>query len=121
MQTFAINTLGCKVNQYESRQIRHFLQSLKLNYVPSPTEADLVVIHTCCVTQTASAKSRQYIRKAQKSNPEATANILVACARAVSRMDTKPIAWPPGAYTMLDIPPAYFSPRSRDELLKDSM
>ena len=69
MKTFTINTLGCKVNQYESRQIRHFLHCLKLDYVPSSAEADLVVIHTCCVTHTASAKSRQYIRKARKSNP----------------------------------------------------
>ena len=71
MRTFAINTLGCKVNQYESQQIRHFLQCLELDFVPSPAEADLVIVHTCCVTHTASSKSRQYIRKARKSNPAA--------------------------------------------------
>lgn len=71
MKTFTINTLGCKVNQYESQQIRHFLHCLKLDFTPSPAKADLVVIHTCCVTQTASAKSRQCIRKARKSNPVA--------------------------------------------------
>ncbi len=52
------------------------------------------------------------------SNPEATGNILVACARAAHRLvkDNRI-----GAFTMLDIPPAYYNPRTRDELLKDFM
>ncbi len=70
MKTFSINTLGCKVNQYESQQIRELLEQLGLSKVDSPTEPDLVVINTCCVTHTASAKSRQYIRKAQKRSPD---------------------------------------------------
>ncbi|MHC4461646.1 MAG: tRNA (N(6)-L-threonylcarbamoyladenosine(37)-C(2))-methylthiotransferase MtaB [Planctomycetota bacterium] len=84
MKTFSINTLGCKVNQYESQQIRELLEQLGLNQVdPAPIKhrltsqrcgtkkPDLVVINTCCVTHTASAKSRQYIRKAQKLSPDA--------------------------------------------------
>jgi len=71
MKTFSINTLGCKVNQYESQQIREFLEQLGLRQVDSSTEPDLVVINTCCVTHTASAKSRQYIHKAQKRSPNA--------------------------------------------------
>ena len=79
ISTFSINTLGCKVNQYEGQQIRELLEQLGLAQVdlmaqdaagrrdtPKP---DLVVVNTCCVTHTASAKSRQYIRKAQKLNP----------------------------------------------------
>lgn len=71
MRTFAISTLGCKVNQYESRQIREFLEQLGLHKATSPSKSDLVVVHTCCVTHTASSKSRQYIRQAQKQNPDA--------------------------------------------------
>jgi threonylcarbamoyladenosine tRNA methylthiotransferase MtaB len=72
MKTFAINTIGCKVNQYESQQIRELLERLGLNQVgTSQTEPDLIVINTCCVTLSASAKSRQHIRKAQKLNPNA--------------------------------------------------
>lgn len=79
ISTFSINTLGCKVNQYEGQQIRELLEQLGLAQVdlmaldaadrrdaPKP---DLVVVNTCCVTHTASAKSRQYIHKAQKLNP----------------------------------------------------
>ena len=76
MRTFAINTLGCKVNQYESQQIRELLEQLGLNRREDADKADLVVINTCCVTHTASAKSRKYIRRAQKLSPGA---VIIAC------------------------------------------
>jgi len=72
MTTFSIDTLGCKVNQYESQQIRELLERLGLKQVQTSEKPDLVVINTCCVTQTASAKSRQYVRKAQKLSPDST-------------------------------------------------
>ena len=77
MKTFAIDTLGCKVNQYESQQIRELLERLGLEQVETyETEPDLVVINTCCVTISASAKSRQHIRKAQKLRPDAVIVVL---------------------------------------------
>jgi threonylcarbamoyladenosine tRNA methylthiotransferase MtaB len=71
MQTFAINTLGCKVNQYEAQQIIKFLTGCNLIYIQDFKSADLIIIHTCCVTHIASAKSRQLVRKAEKQNPNA--------------------------------------------------
>jgi diaminopimelate dehydrogenase len=53
-----------------------------------------------------------------ESNPEATGNILVAHARAASRLKQEEKS---GAFTILDIPAAYLSPRSREELLRDFM
>lgn len=77
MKTFSINSLGCKVNQYESEQIRELLENHGLVPLNNLSQtADLVVVNTCCVTLTASGKSRQYIRKAQKLNPNA---IIVVC------------------------------------------
>ncbi|RKY08534.1 MAG: tRNA (N(6)-L-threonylcarbamoyladenosine(37)-C(2))-methylthiotransferase MtaB [Planctomycetota bacterium] len=76
MKTFTINTLGCKVNQYESRQISQLLTSYGLKQAPHTQCADLVVVNTCCVTHIASAKSRQSIRKAQKTAKNAI--VLVA-------------------------------------------
>ena len=52
------------------------------------------------------------------SNPEATANVLVAHARAAVRLSKEGKS---GAYTILDIPPAYFSMHSKEELLKKFM
>ena len=76
MKTFSIDTLGCKVNQYESQQIRELLEGLGLQQVETCNRPDLAVINTCCVTHTASAKSRQYIRKALRLSPNST---LVVC------------------------------------------
>lgn len=72
MKTFSIDTLGCKVNQYESQQIRELLERLGLQQVETCNRPDLAIINTCCVTHTASAKSRQYIRKALRLSPNST-------------------------------------------------
>jgi len=82
MKTFSINTLGCKVNQYETQQIHELLEQLGLHKCEPPKKPDLVVINTCCVTHTASAKSRQYIRKAQKLSPGA-AVVVCGCLPTV--------------------------------------
>ena len=47
------------------------------------------------------------------SNPEFTSSVLVACARAAFRMNRES-QW--GCKTLLDIPPAYLSPKSGEEL-----
>ena len=47
------------------------------------------------------------------SNPEATANVLVAHARAAARLAAEGRK---GAYTILNIPPAYLSPEDGDTL-----
>ena len=49
------------------------------------------------------------------SNPEFTASVLVACARATHRMHTEGSI---GCKTILDIPPSYLSPASGEELRK---
>lgn len=49
------------------------------------------------------------------SNAEFTSSVLVACARAVYRMQQEGIY---GCKTMLDIPPAYLSAKPREELIK---
>ncbi len=72
MKTFSISTLGCKVNQYESQQIREFLNQHGLSQAEINQNPDLVIVNTCAVTSTASAKSRQFIRKAQRQWPQCT-------------------------------------------------
>ena len=64
-KTFFIQTLGCKVNQYESDQIAQVLRSRGLVQVDSPA-ADVRVINTCSVTVQAASKSRQIIRRATR-------------------------------------------------------
>ncbi len=47
------------------------------------------------------------------SNPEFTASVIVACARAAVRMKKENVS---GCKTILDIPPSYLSPKSGEEL-----
>lgn len=47
------------------------------------------------------------------SNPEFTGSVLVACARAAHRMTEEGMT---GCKTIFDIPPAYLSARSGEEL-----
>jgi len=75
MRTFTVTTLGCKVNQYEAQQIRELLEQLGLRPAGPDDKADLVVVNTCCVTHVASAKSRQYIRRSLKQDPD----VVVVC------------------------------------------
>jgi len=71
MHTFTIKTLGCKVNQYEAQQTRELLERFGLVAAEPGSSADLVVVHSCCVTAVASAKSRRQVRKSRRSSPGA--------------------------------------------------
>ena len=67
----AFHTLGCKVNQYESEAIAAaFRNSRDITVVDEREFADVYVINTCTVTAVADKKSRQYIRRMKKLNPD---------------------------------------------------
>ena len=60
---YLLTTLGCKVNQYESQQIRETLDSLGLCPAEKHEAPDVAIVNTCAVTTGASRKSRQAIRR----------------------------------------------------------
>ncbi len=60
---YRLATLGCKVNQYESQQIRDVLASFAFRPARHGERADIAVVNTCAVTASASRKSRQAIRR----------------------------------------------------------
>ena len=62
MKTFYIRTLGCKVNQCDSQELRERLFQFGLNEYRKGEEADISIINTCCVTHRADRKSRAAIR-----------------------------------------------------------
>ena len=78
MSTFAVSTLGCKVNTYESQAYIQGLIDLKYEEVDFKEKADIYLINTCAVTNTASSKSRQKIHQAHKLNPNALI-VVVGC------------------------------------------
>lgn len=71
MTRYAISTLGCKVNQYESQQLQQALELLGLQTADRSNPPEVLIVNTCCVTHHASAKSRQKIRKLLKTYPAA--------------------------------------------------
>ncbi len=71
IKTVAVATLGCKVNQCESASFQSCFEEQGYTVNPFYTAADIYVINTCAVTAKAAAQSRQLIRRAQRTNPEA--------------------------------------------------
>ncbi len=71
MKTFFIQTLGCKVNQYESDGIASSLEEKGWVYGKGGSNTDVVIINTCAVTSKAGMQSRQAIRKIIRENPNA--------------------------------------------------
>jgi threonylcarbamoyladenosine tRNA methylthiotransferase MtaB len=69
---FAIYTLGCKVNQYESEAIAEELLRAGLVQVAFEETADIYLVNTCSVTAEGERKVRQIIRRAHKNNPNAS-------------------------------------------------
>ena len=69
--TFAVLTLGCKVNQYESEAIAEALEAEGCLWRPSHEACDLYIINSCTVTAESDRKTRQLIRRLIARNPAA--------------------------------------------------
>lgn len=83
MKKVAFYTLGCKVNQYETEAMIELFEAKGYENVPTEDYADVYVINTCTVTHMSDRKSRQYIRRVKKKNPEAVIAV-VGCYSQVS-------------------------------------
>ncbi len=82
LKTYKIYTLGCKVNQYDSLQLKRKLDSAGLQAVES--NADIAIVNTCAVTATAITKSNRAVNLAKKENPEASI-ALIGCWPALAK------------------------------------
>jgi threonylcarbamoyladenosine tRNA methylthiotransferase MtaB len=81
---FAVKALGCKVNQYEEQLIRENL--LRFGFTESdPEDADIFILNSCTVTDTADVKTRKLIRKVKRDNPRV--KIFVTGCYAVFKED----------------------------------
>ena len=64
-------SLGCRLNEAELEDWGARFEQAGLSVVADHQPADLVVVNTCAVTREAARKSRQLLRKAQRTQPEA--------------------------------------------------
>lgn len=69
--TVSFYTLGCKVNQYETQMLKERFSEAGYTVAGEEEFADIYVVNTCTVTNLSDRKSRQFIRRMKKINPDA--------------------------------------------------
>ncbi|MEN3202741.1 MAG: tRNA (N(6)-L-threonylcarbamoyladenosine(37)-C(2))-methylthiotransferase MtaB [Atribacterota bacterium] len=74
----SIKTLGCKVNQAESDLLLAAFKKAGFTIVDFDEVADYYIVNSCAVTEEAERKTRQYVRRAIRRNPQGLV-ILVGC------------------------------------------
>ncbi len=77
--TVSFTTLGCKVNQFETEAMTELLEKEGFEVLPHDKESDIYIINTCAVTKESERKSRQFINKAKRNNPNAIV-VAVGCS-----------------------------------------
>ncbi len=76
---FKIVTLGCRTNQYESQAYHDQLTELGYTGVKEDEAADICIVNTCTVTDSADRSSRLEIRKLAEQNPHSQL-VVTGCA-----------------------------------------
>lgn len=72
------HTLGCKVNQYETQEMREQLTKNGYEITEDENVADIFIINSCTVTSESDRKTRQCVRHYKKKYPESTV-VLTGC------------------------------------------
>ncbi|MFM2306085.1 MAG: hypothetical protein RLZZ367_754 [Bacteroidota bacterium] len=74
----ALHTLGCKLNFSETSAIARILSEQGYQKVEFSDRADYYIINTCSVTENADKETKQVVKNALKTNPDAKV-IIVGC------------------------------------------
>ena len=74
--TVGLYTLGCKVSQYETEAVGELFEKWGFCIRPFGEVCDAYVINTCTVTEESDRKSRQFIRRAVRKNPDAVVAVM---------------------------------------------
>ena len=90
IKTVAFYTLGCKVNQYETNAMMQKLKEAGYEIVNFEQKADIYIINTCTVTNTADKKSRQMLRRVKEVSPNSIL-VAVGCYAQVAKQELEKI------------------------------
>src|ERR1035437_6075863 len=93
----AFHTLGCKLNFAETSTISRSFPEEKFERVPSNSKADIYVINTCSVTDSADKKCRQAIKKFISLSPGA----FIAVVGCYAQLNPQEISSIPGVDLVL--------------------
>lgn len=66
---YLVETLGCKVNTYESESLKKLLDEQGYRQIKEGETPDVIVVNTCSVTSVSDQKSRQKIRSLLRAYP----------------------------------------------------
>ena len=80
MTKVAASFVGCKVSQADGEEALAGLAAAGLEPVTVREAADVVVVHTCCVTAEAERKSRRLVRRAASAGKRV---VVAGCAAAL--------------------------------------
>ncbi len=71
-------TLGCKVNQNETGALEQLFRQNGFELAGADEAADIYIVNSCTVTAGGDKKSRQWLRRAKRENPDAV-TVLSGC------------------------------------------
>lgn len=78
MKKFKIATLGCRTNQYESQSYHDQLLAMGYTQASDGEKADICIVNTCTVTESADSSSRHAIRELARNHPD-TQLVVTGC------------------------------------------
>src|SRR5712692_6274614 len=90
--TFAVATLGCKVNQADSEAIGEQMSTAGFVQRDFSEAADVYIVNTCTVTHPGDRSSRQIISQARRRHPDA----LLIVTGCYAEMNPQAVAALPG-------------------------
>ena len=122
---YAIYTLGCKVNQYETQAMEQILNSRGHEEGQFDRVCDCYIINTCTVTAVSDKKSRNIIRRVRKLNPNAVIGVCGCYAQvdpeAVKALDVDVVVGTSGREEFLRQLEQAFSEKTRYACVDDAL
>ncbi len=120
-KTVALHTLGCRLNMSETGTIAQGFSERGYKIVPFGEKADVVLVNTCTVTDSADSTCRNLIRKAHRSSPEGKI-VVVGC---YSQMEPEAVASIVGVDLVLGTAEKYkvfdYLDEEREQIIKVDM
>jgi threonylcarbamoyladenosine tRNA methylthiotransferase MtaB len=114
MKTVGFATLGCRLNQVESQEMRALVEQAGYRAVDDGEAANVYVVNTCTVTSRADFSDRQAIRRITRANPDA----LVVVTGCLAQTDPDALARMPGVDLVLGNQEKYQLPELLGSLAK---
>jgi len=114
MKTVGFATLGCRLNQVESQEMRALVEQAGFRAVEEGEAAHVYVVNTCTVTSRADFSDRQAIRRIIRANPDA----LVVVTGCLAQTDPDALRRMPGIDLVLGNQEKYRLPELLGSLVK---